>query len=216
MQPTARWLVFIAKSIANIMRKATLAGFILLISITSWSQDKEYKTIVDFNDARISGMGGLMMQFTAVDGEFAHMLGGGGAVLLGDFFVGAYGLGLTNNIPVIRPDEDIYQLGDRLSVGHGGFWLGYSLHGEKPIHVTFSTLLGWGSIGVGDEFYPSTISDGIFVISPTIEAELNMTRFLRIGVGATYNIYTFVNLPGYSGSDFSAPGGFLAFKFGWF
>ena len=198
------------------MRKATLAGLILLISITSWSQDKEYKTLVDFSDARISGMGGLMMQYTAVDGEFAYMLGGGGAVLLGDFFVGAYGLGLTNNIPLNWEENEEYQSGDRFSIGHGGFWLGYSLFGEKPIHVTFSSLLGWGSIGVGSEYYPSSISDGIFVISPTIEAELNMTRFLRIGVGATYNIYTFVNLQGYSGSDFSAPGGFLAFKFGWF
>ncbi len=198
------------------MRKATLAGLILLISITSWSQDKEYKTIVDFDDARISGMGGLMMQFTAIDGEFAHMLGGGGAVLLGDFFVGAYGLGLTNNIPLDWEDNEEYQYGDRLSVGHGGFWLGYSLHGERPIHVTFSSLLGWGSIGVGSGYYPDAITDGIFVISPTIEAELNMTRFFRIGVGVTYNIYTFVDLPGYSGSDFSSPGGFLALKFGWF
>lgn len=199
------------------MKKATLAGLILLISITSWSQDKEYQTIVDFNDARISGMGGLMMQFTAADGEFAHMLGGGGAVMLGDFFVGAYGLGLTNNIPVNRPDYTEYQSGDRLSIGHGGFWLGYSLFGEKPIHLTVSTLLGWGTVGVHSSYYPETLyPDGIFVISPTIEAELNMTRFFRLGIGATYNIFTFVDLPGYSGSDFSAPGGFLALKFGWF
>lgn len=199
------------------MRKATLAGFILLISITSWSQDKEYQTIVDFKDAKISGMGGLMMQFTAADGEFAHMLGGGGAVLIGDFFFGAYGLGLTNNIPINRPNYTEYQTGDRLTIGHGGFWLGYSLFGEQAIHVTFSSLLGWGTVGVRSEYYPETLyPDGVFVISPTIEAEINMTRYFRIGVGATYNIYTFVDLPGYSGSDFSAPGGFLAFKFGWF
>ncbi|MDX2432325.1 MAG: hypothetical protein QNK35_15415, partial [Bacteroides sp.] len=108
------------------MRKATLTGLILLITITSWSQEQEYKTIVDFNDARISGMGSLMMQFTAVDGDFAHMLGGGGAILLGDFFFGAYGLGLTNSIYVDRQEgyPDLYSSGDRLSVGHGGFWLG--------------------------------------------------------------------------------------------
>lgn len=199
------------------MKKATLAGFILLISITSWSQDKEYQTIVDFNDARISGQGGLMMQFTAADGEFAHMLGGGGGVLVGDFLFGAYGLGLTNKIPVNRPEYTEYQSGDRLSIGHGGFWLGYSIFGEKPIHLTISTLLGWGTIGVNSTYYPETLyPDGIFVICPTVEAELNMTRYFRIGVGASYNIYTFVDLPGYSGSDFSAPGGFLAFKFGWF
>ena len=106
------------------MRKATLAGLILLISITSWSQEKEYKTIVDFNDTRISGMGGLMMQFTAIDGEFAHMLGGGGAILLGDFFFGAYGLGLTNMIPANRPQITDYQAGDRLYCGPWWFLAG--------------------------------------------------------------------------------------------
>lgn len=199
------------------MKKFTLAGLILLFAITSWSQDKEYKTIVDFNDARISGMGGLMMQFTAVDGNFAHMLGGGGAVLIGDFFFGAYGLGLTNSIYVDRPGYSEYQSGDKLSLGHGGFWLGYSLFGEKAIHLTFSSLIGWGTLGIRSDYYPEPLyPDGVFVISPTIEAEINMTQFFRIGVGASYNIFSFVDLPGYSSSDISAPGGFLAFKFGWF
>lgn len=218
MQPTVGLLVFNTKSIATIMRKATLAGLILLITITSWSQEKEYKTIVDFNDARISGMGSLMMQFTAVDGDFAHMLGGGGAILLGDFFFGAYGLGLTNSIYVNRSEyPDLYSSGDRLSVGHGGFWLGYSLFGDRAIHVTFSSLIGWGTVGVRNEYYPEALyPDGIFVVSPTVEVEMNMTKFFRMGVGASYNIFSFVDLPGYSNSDFSAPGGFLSFKFGWF
>lgn len=201
------------------MRKATFAGFILLISITAWSQEKEYQTIVDFDDTRISGMGGLLMQFTAVDGNFAHMLGGGGAILIGDFSFGAYGLGLTNNIPVSTDPNyaEFYSVGDRLSIGHGGFWLGYSLFGDRAIHVNFSSLIGWGSIGIGSDYYPEVVHpDGIFVMSPTIEAELNLTRFFRLGLGATYNIYTFVDLPGYTASDFSAPGGFLSFKFGWF
>jgi len=199
------------------MRKATLAGLILLIAISSWSQEKEYQTIIDFNEARISGMGGLMMQFTAVDGNFAHMLGGGGAILLGDFSFGAYGIGLTNSIYVDRPDVPEYQQGDRLSIGHGGFWLGYSLFAERAVHVNFSSLIGWGTIGVGSDYYTEVINpDGIFVMSPTIEAELNITNFFRLGIGATYNIYTFVDLDGYSASDFSAPGGFLSFKFGWF
>jgi hypothetical protein len=48
--------------------------------------------------------------------------------------------------------------------------------------------------------------------------ELNLTRYFRIGAGATYNIYTLVdeNQHGYTSSDLSSPGGFLSFKFGWF
>lgn len=202
------------------MKKATLLGIILAIAITANSQDKEYQTLFDFNDVRISGMGGPFMQFTSINGDFAHMMGGGAAILVGDFFFGGYGLGLTNQIrinPDLYPPEiDVFE-GDNFSVSHGGFWLGYSLFGDRPIHVTISTLIGWGEIGIkglyyyGETFYP----DNIFVLAPTVEVELNLTRFFRLGAGASYNLFTFVDQP-YSSSDFSAPGGFLAFKFGWF
>ncbi len=198
------------------MRKFTLLGFILLITVTAWSQDKEYKTLVDFDQVRISGLGGPFMQFTALDGEFAHLMGGGGAILVGDFFFGGYGLGLTNTIYVDPTKDPDYINEDQLNVSHGGFWLGYSLFGDRAIHVTFSSLIGWGQISVGRD-YGDYIQDGIFTVSPTMEVELNLTQFFRLGVGASYNLYTFVNnIPGYTASDFSAPGGFLSFKFGWF
>jgi len=203
------------------MKKVTVVAIALAISLLSFGQEREYQTIVDFNDVRISGLGGPFMQFTAVDGEFAHMLGGGGAILVGNFWLGGYGLGLTNRIYVDHLRDDIYSSGDRLNVSHGGFWVGYSLFGEAPIHVAISSLFGWGQISVSrDEYYDNRyIQDGIFMIAPTLEVELNLTQFFRISAGASYNIYTFVDsntLPGYTSSDFSAPGGFLAFKFGWF
>lgn len=199
------------------MKKFTLLGIVLLLSITAWSQEKEYKTLVDFDQVRISGQGGPFMQFTGMDGNFAHMMGGGGAILVGDFFFGGYGIGLTNNIPVNRPEHAEYLPGDRLTASHGGFWLGYALFGDRAIHVTISSLIGWGELGVRGEIYPENLwPDGVFVVSPTLELEMNLTQFFRLGVGASYNLYSFVDLPGYTSSDFSAPGGFLSFKFGWF
>lgn len=196
------------------MKKATVIGFILAVSVTVFSQEREYQSLVDFKEVRVSGMGSPFMQFTGINGEFAHMMGGGGALLLNDFWIGGYGLGLTNSI---RVDDVIYPDDAYFTASHGGFWLGYSLFGDRAIHISVSTLLGWGELGTsrhGDNY--SENNDGIFVIVPTLEVEVNLTRYFRLSAGGTYNIYTFVNLPGYTNSDFSAPGGFLAFKFGWF
>lgn len=197
------------------MKKATFLFLILTVTIAAFSQDREYRTIFDNKDLRISGMGGPFMQFTGVAGEFGHMMGGGGAVLLNDFHFGGYGLGLTNAIPDYVNGNN----NDRLSLGHGGFWLGYALFGEKPIHINISTMIGWGEFGIMqyDEYYPF-LRDKIFALVPIIEVELNLTNYFRIGTGVTYNLITGVDeqLHGYTSGDISSPGGFLSFKFGWF
>lgn len=215
MQLVSRGVVFRDKTNAKIMKKSIFILFILATATTAFSQEKEFQTIFDNQDLRISGLGGPFMQFTSVAGEFGFMMGGGGAVLLNDFFIGGYGLGLANAIP----DYVNGITSDRLTLGHGGFWLGYAFFGEKPIHVTVSSMIGWGEFGVMqyDEYYPF-VRDNIFIIAPTVEVELNLTRYFRIGAGATYNIYTMMdeNIHGYTNSDISSAGGFLSFKFGWF
>lgn len=197
------------------MRKAAVFGILFTLATSLLAQEREYQTLVDFDEVRISGVGGPFMQFTTVDGEFAHMLGGGGAVMLNNFWIGGYGLGLTNNI---QADSTYYNAGDFVNANHGGFWLGYSLFGDKAVHVSISTLLGWGNVGVQREFdFDPSVSDGVFVVCPTLEVELNLTQYFRISAGASYNLYTFVkSLEGYNNSDFSSPGAFLSFKFGWF
>lgn len=196
-------------------RKAVLLALLLAASSTAFSQEKEFRTIFDNKDLRISGMGGPFMQFTTFAGEFGHMMGGGGAVVLNNFFFGGYGMGLTNAIP----DYVNQNPSDQLSLGHGGFWLGYSLFGDKSIHLCFSSLIGWGEFGIIQDYgaYPF-VRDQIFVFSPIAEVELNLTRYFRIGAGVSYNLYAMVdqNVHGYSSSNLSSPGGFLSFKFGWF
>jgi len=197
------------------MKKSIFIVLFLVFTSVLFSQERAYQTIFDNQDLRISGMGGPFMQFTSVAGEFGHMMGGGGAVLINNFFFGGYGLGLTNSIPDYVNDHPT----DRLTLGHGGFWLGYALFGQKPVHISISSMIGWGEFGIMqfDGYYPF-LRDKIFVIVPTVEVEMNLTRYLRIGAGASYNLYTGLDegMHGYRSSDISAPGGFLSFKFGWF
>lgn len=199
------------------MKNLMLIVFVLGISLHAYSQEREYQTLFSFENSRISGMGGPFMQFTTVDGEFAFMMGGGGGVLLNDFFIGGYGLGQTNPV-YAASNTDPNLAGYELAISHGGFWIGYSLWADRAIHLSLSSLIGWGVAGFVDPLYNTMIQhDNIFVLAPIAEVELNLTRYFRIGVGATYNLYASLNnLDDYSTSKLSAPGIFLDFKFGWF
>ncbi len=215
MQPVCGTVVFRDITYFEIMKKSIFVLLLLAVGTLVFSQEREYRTILDNKDLRISGLGGPFMQFTSVAGEFGFMMGGGGAVLLDNFFVGGYGLGLTNAIPDYVNDNPA----DRLTLGHGGFWLGYSLYGNKPVHVAFSTMIGWGEFGItqSNGSYPY-LRDNIFVVAPTVELEANLTRYFRIGAGVSYNFYAMMDesMHGYTNSDISALAGFLSFKFGWF
>jgi hypothetical protein len=188
------------------MRKM-LFTILLVLSVSGLkAQENEIQTLFG-SGTRISGFGGPIMSFTSINGEFAHMMGGGGCVLLGDVFIGGYGEGLTNSIMAG---------GNSIKFGHGGFWTGYSFMADRALHPAISTQLGWGSITQTDDNHYHLSSDNVFVINPAIELEMNFTKFFRLGIGAHYRIVSGVNTSTLTNSDFSGPGAFLSFKFGWF
>jgi hypothetical protein len=180
-----------------------LIAILMVISVNA--QDSEIQTLFG-GGTRISGMGGPIMSFSSIDGQLAHMMGGGGGVILGDLFVGGYGLGLTNPIT---------SGGNTTEFGHGGLWAGYSFMGKAALHPVVSSQLGWGTVTQLDEYIVLS-SDNIFVLNPAIELEMNFTRFFRLGIGAHYRLVRGVNTSTLTDSDFSGPGAFLSFKFGWF
>jgi len=190
----------------------------ILIMSLAHAQDNEFKTIFQRNDDKpliVSGFGGPMMAFTSIGDNFAHLMGGGGGVMLNNFFIGGYGLGLTTPIPYKNESEH------NLEFGHGGFWFGFILGSNRPVHLSISSLAGWGNISESD---PNIVgldqlpSYPVFVVTPIVEVELNFSRFFKMGAGTSIS---FVNGPGieqtiYSFRDFAKPSVFLSFKFGWF
>ncbi|MBN1180979.1 MAG: hypothetical protein JXB49_01740 [Bacteroidales bacterium] len=196
-----------------------LYAFCLAVALTAClsAQDDGYRTIFDHGNYRISGFGGPFMTFSSFDGQFCHMMGGGGGIMVGDFFFGGYGLGSTNNITGVRDNQEI-----DLDFGHGGFWFGYSFKPKKALHPAIHLQTGWGNIS---EEYDSDFRvnytpevDNVFVLNPTLELEMNFTRFFRLGVGANYRFVfgSDENKFGFKDEDLYSPGAFLAFKFGWF
>lgn len=202
------------------MKKSfALFAFFFLPLFALFAQDDEPETLFSGVNS-ISGFGGPMMQFSSVNGEFAFFMGGGGAVLFNRrFFLGGYGMGMTNG-DIKHQASDLQK--HTLQFGHGGFWLGYVIQPNKAVHFSVSSQAGWGGVSLGEDY--SSINnriydeDDVFVLCPQAEVELNLTNFMRVGIGGGYRMVSGLQMEGVAleNSDLSGPFGSLTFKFGWF
>jgi len=212
----------------NYMKKIVLSLFLMFvvfitngqsfgdsnnITIDEFSYDDEVKTVMGtIKINRISGFGGPIMSFTALNGEFAHIMGGGGGVILNNIFIGGYGEGVTNTLTI----GGTASLTD-FDFGHGGFWVGYEIGHKMIIHPVISSRIGWGSLTGYDEINSKDVKDNFFVLIPTISAEINLTRFFKVNIGAEYRrTFNVNNLEGLNDNNFSGLGVHLNFLFGWF
>jgi len=187
-----------------------LLCMIIISMVKTEAQDEDLQTLFGDRPLKITGFGGPFMSFTSFDNEFAYMMGGGGGIIINNLMIGGYGIGLANTLYFDDSDEEI-------SFGHGGFWLGYQLIPHKLVHPVIQVQLGWGGLNSKDR-YGALIDnlDKLFIITPIIEVEMNVTRFFRIGLGGSYRFAAFTDNNILSAGDMSGPGVNLAFKFGWF
>lgn len=146
--------------------------------LTTLSAQKEHQTL--FSKARVvGGFGGPILEFGLTDGEYSGTYtGGGGGVIVDNFFLGGYGMGGTDLVEqLIDGIEDI-----ELGLGHGGLWLGYTPLSMKVAHPFVSCRLGWGAVDITynedqDDF---DYTDAVFVVTPEAGIELNVFRWFRI------------------------------------
>ena len=206
------------------MKKLFAILIIISFSFSAISQDDDFQTIFG-DDFKISGFGGPNMSFTSINGNFADLMGGGGAVLLNDMlFFGGGGMGVTTNIDVNQNDQQLMDdlgvnnlQGYNMTFGYGGLWTGYIHRGKNAIHPVVHCQFGWGGIEIEDQNGINKGNDDrVFVINPVIELEANITRFFRFAIGGNYRVVQDVDLGSYENKDFSGPGAFITFKFGWF
>lgn len=181
-----------------------------LLAFTSFSQDKEETLFSDIN--HIGGFGGPMIEVSSINGETVADVGGGGALILDNFFFGGYGLGTdAPNIQIGLETLDI-------DFGHGGLWFGFVAPPNKLVHLYSSFKLGWGEANLKDNDGDKLFSDNVLVLTPELGVELNITRWFKLGFSGGYRFVDGVsNLPaGLDNDSFSSPFGSLTFRFGGF
>jgi hypothetical protein len=179
----------------------------LVCSISIWAQNEE--TLIK-NIEVIGAFGGPLIEVGSINGEFGADVGGGGALVINNFFIGGYGLG--TDYPQITIDNEDYNIRFK----HGGFWLGYTSDAQKLLHFYSSARLGWGKTQIrGDG--PAVASDRVFVLTPEVGFEVNLTNFMRVAFTGGYRVVTGVSKLGdFANDDFSSPIGAITFRFGGF
>lgn len=167
---------------------------------------------------RIGAFGAPIFDFGDFDADVTTATGGGGALILNDFFIGGYGIGNNDFSKVVNDTIET------IDFGHGGFWLGLTPRQSKTFHPYFSLRIGWGDVdskikNVADPGNSTSFNniDKIFVLTPEAGVEINVFSFFRIAVAANYRwVNGLTNLQNFEDKDFNNFGATLTLKFGGF
>jgi len=164
--------------------------------------NKKERTIFNNGGIRLSGLwGGSTNGFVKLQNDFS--LNNGGYFLFEineNFLIGWSGYGSGTDLPD----------GTRVSIDGRDLMLGYTFDSNKAIHPAVYLKTGTGSLEIGDN-----ADDNVSVIEPSIGVELNVFRFMRIGIDGGYRFVNGVNTTGYSDQDFSSAFIGLRLKFGY-
>jgi hypothetical protein len=213
------------------MKKILLFPVILILFATTLqSQDpefeyykgKEIKTLLGRN--RPGGSyGSITIGYSIIDNKNAVLIGARVSGIASHYIgVGIGGTAFINEYH----DEPTINRQVHLSGGYGGVYIEPVLLPRFPVHLSFPVLLGAGgisSVSTDTDSNKRDIEDTkvFLLIEPSAELEVNLTRFFRLALGASYRYPTSFNI-GTSGTPPASAEslrGFsykLTFKFGRF
>ena len=165
------------------------------------------------------GFGGPMVAYTRLNGEDAVLVGGRGGWLINHrLLIGGGGWGIANRISV--PAGAIASEAEhRLTFGYGGFWTEYIVQPSRLVHGSVGLLIGGGELQyarVHGDSMTAVVSDPVFVMEPSLNAEVNLASFVRLTLSAGYRFVAGVDLNGLDAGDVAGFVGGAMLKFGSF
>ncbi|MEO1518583.1 MAG: hypothetical protein AAFV95_26440 [Bacteroidota bacterium] len=190
------------------MKQVILLAFAIGFAIQIQAQ----QTQTLFNRARVVGAFAAPIVEIGIDDDLrGNAAGGGAALIIDNFFIGGYGIGSSDLDDLFDDNDDL-----RLSIGHGGFWVGYAAPSHKLIHLYSSAKIGWGAVDI--EFDGSNVDakDGIFVVTPELGLEVNVFRWFRIGTTLGYRFVDGISNENINKDQFQGLIGGLSFRIGGF
>lgn len=191
------------------MQKLICCVFLLIFGLQLSAQRDN--TLVN-STGRVGLFFSTSMEFNQPVNDVNSYGGGGFALVLSDFFIGAYG-SAGARFPELFYDNDL----ETIELAHGGLWLGFTPFQHNTIHPFASVRTGWGAVGIDiDDFDDADDFDSVFVLTPEVGLEVNIFRFMRIAGSVSYRKVNGIDNSNYSADIFDGMGGRVALKFGWF
>ena len=175
----------------KLILSVAIIAFITTTSCFAQENQNEFTSIFNKKkDRKVQhgGYGAISFGYTNIDGKNALQTSVRGAwVIDHNIALGFAGYGFVNNLEKTNDPNDYY-----LGGGYGGFYFEPIILPNSPIHVSFPILIGGGAIStipnnyLDNSFDPFYNYDVFFVFEPGVELELNMVKFFRLGLGASY------------------------------
>ena len=195
------------------MKNLTILFVAVLMTTTVMAQEK---TLLG-GKVHSGGYGALLTKVGEVNGSVGVFIGGQASWILNHrLAIGGKGYAL------ISP-YDISGLNNvKMEFGCWGGLIEYTIASEKLIHLNINTMIGGGGVryAVNDYKYDHSDvdynEDGVFVIEPGLDAELNVHKNFRIGLGVYYRVVSGVNYADLTNAGLSGFSGQITLKFGVF
>jgi len=193
------------------MRKAMI-GMLLVLAPAVWA---EVETLTG-GSFESGGYGGPVYKVGLIGDEIGLFSGGrGGWIINHTFVVGGGGYSTMFDVETDLVDEggETYYL----RMNYGGFEMEYIHNSDRVLHWTVHLTLGGGSasLRLHDPDYTEE-SDHFYIVEPSVNMDVNVTDWFRLGFGASYHAVFGVDLTGMEDSDLGGPSGQIVFKFGHF
>jgi hypothetical protein len=174
------------------------------------------KTLLgDMSEIDHGGFGGPVVKFTQVDGAFAVLSGGRGGWIIDHRFVlggGGYGMVTRHKAKGLVDTSGESISGQDLEMGYGGGILEVIIASDQLIHFSTELLIGAGGVTTSE----GSEDDAFFVAEPGVNLMLNITKFFRMGFGASYRFTAGAKFGEIDSGDLSGGTAVLTFKFGSF
>jgi len=185
------------------------------LNLTAQDQNEAQTLMGGKNSINIEDLGFFIAPtygLTEMDGSTASLFQLRGGLSMKDKL--SFGGYFTTSVNEIRPQSEtipnIYM--DYWTVGT---FAEYTLLSKKLVHVTFPVFFGYGEVQMDNEIGETGLGEAnFFQIEPSALVEVNLHKYVRLNLGASYRFVGQMEYRNLNQNDISGLTGYIGLKFG--